>query len=193
MADRGEGLIEVPGGWAEITYTGLRIFDKTPKKKAWVETWDMMIAARQMSAWALGDLYNVGEGMGEEIHQHIKAYGVSLKTVRNHASVCKGYLYRERMFPPSFTHHEIVIKLPKPRRNYWLKRSVAEDLDSETLAELTAKERGVEKKEKVAGVDKVKAGVLIALEGCVEMGIEADRLGYRSPLEWIRDDIGEGD
>jgi len=184
-------ILSLPGAWAEVTITGLRIHNRKPTKRQWGTSWEMVISARVMSAWSMGDLYNAGEGMSEEVHQFISSAGVSLKTVRNHASVCKLYRYRERMFPPSFTHHEVVAKLPKDRRVYWLKRSVEEEIDSEALAELTAEERGVEPKAKVSGSAKVLAGVKMALEGCSEWGIGAEEHGFVEPLEWIRRDLEE--
>lgn len=182
-------ILELPGAWAEVTTTGLKIYKTKPTKAQWSTSWDMVLAARQMSAWSIGDLYNAGEGLGEELHQFISAAGISLKTVRNHASVCKAYRYKDRWYPPSFTHHEIVSKLPHERRVYWLQRSLDEEIDSGTLAELTAEERGVIPKEKIVAAAKVLKGVELALEGCAEWGITAEEYGYVQPLLWMKGEL----
>jgi hypothetical protein len=173
--------------WAEITLTGLVIFKARPTTKEWERSWDEAVSLRQSSAWLIGDLYNAGEFMGEQLHQFIKAEAVSLHTIQNHASVCKAYAYDERMYPPSFSHHEVVAKLKPARRRYWLKRCVKESLDVNELREMTAEERGVEIKDKPSGRTKVAAGVRMAIQGCDEMGLAPEATHWRDILTWVLD------
>jgi hypothetical protein len=173
--------------WAEITMTGLVIFKARPTEKEWESSWDEAVSLRQSSAWLIGDLYNAGEFMGEKLHQFIKAEAVSLHTIQNHASVCKAYDYDERMYPPSFSHHEVVAKLKPARRRYWLKRCVKESLDVNDLREMTAEERGVAVKEKPSGRTKVAAGARMAIQGCDEMGLDAQANHWRDILTWVLD------
>jgi len=173
--------------WAEITLTGLVIHKPRPTQKEWEGSWDEAVSMRQSSAWLIGDLYNAGEYMGEKLHQFIKAEAVSLHTIQNHASVCRAYDYDERMYPPSFSHHEVVAKLKPARRRYWLKRCLKENLDVEELRTLTAEERGVEVKEKPSGRTKVAAGVRLAIQGCDEMGLAPEATHWRDILTWVLD------
>jgi hypothetical protein len=131
-------------GWANVTPVGLLVTDPNPDWPDYENAIEMMVLSDNGNQWSIGDAYNFGLALfrDRDASQVFTARKVRYKTIQNYAWVCNRYALSERMWPPSFSHHAVVAKLPKSRRMHWLKRTVREDMTCEDLEELTADERG---------------------------------------------------
>ena len=131
-------------GWASVTPTGLHVTSRNIDYEQYEHDVLYLLAMDNASQWSIGDIYNWGGIIlpkNVDPSQAFSARRVKFKTIQNYAWVCNRYSYRERMWPPSFSHHAIVAKLPQERRFYWLNRVAEEDMICEELSELLFKQR----------------------------------------------------
>jgi hypothetical protein len=132
--------------FAEITPVGLMVTSRSFSWEDYEEAVNFLTGFESASQWSIGDAYNLGVQRfkrDRDPSQVFSARRVRWKTIQNYAWVCNRYIYSQRLYPPSFTHHSLIAKLKHDRRLYWLYRVLTEDLTCDELGELTAKERGV--------------------------------------------------
>lgn len=133
--------------WASVTPIGLHVTSRNLDYEQYEQDVLYLLAMDNATQWSIGDAYNWGEIIlpkNVDPSQAFSARRVKIKTIQNYAWVCNRYSYRERMYPPSFSHHAVVAKLPQERRYFWLMSAVLEDMSVEDLSEATAVERGIE-------------------------------------------------
>lgn len=94
-----------------------------------------LVSEQRASAWRLGDMLNLGEQMlGEEFYQYIDQTA-PLDLIQSYAFVCRQFPRSERIASLSFTHHKLVIGLPKSVQKAMLARAEMENWDSHTMRE----------------------------------------------------------
>jgi hypothetical protein len=132
--------------WADILPIGLAIRSREFSWDDYERTAHFLLTLENASQWTIGDAYNAGlirfRGKRDPT-QAFTARKVKIKTIQNYAWTCRKYTLSQRLYPPSFSHHALVAKLPPERRVYWLLRCISEDLSCEELDVMSAAERGL--------------------------------------------------
>lgn len=126
------------------TPTGLVISDDVP-----FEVWQAYGAGIQRVGsavpWLIGDWLNYGERRyGETYVQAIEATGMKVQLLMNYKSVARRVPISCRKESLTWTHHEIVARLPPPEQECWLARAESVDLSTKELREALRAEKGAE-------------------------------------------------
>lgn len=85
----------------------------------YIEVGQNIASAESATQWWIGDWYNQGHEYGEH-EEACRLAGISYKTARNLASVCKAFEMSRRRDNVSFGHHEAVKALPEADQDFWL-------------------------------------------------------------------------
>lgn len=97
----------------ELTERGIR-FTAPPTFDDWRREFEEQVAAKNRSAWAIGDLVVLAEDAnpyGEDYADVFDGVNLSLRTVSNYASVSRRFPIATRVFDLSHSHYMAVSKL----------------------------------------------------------------------------------
>lgn len=115
-------------GPVRLTATGVE-FTAAPTFDEWAAAMEWVKRCEGAVAWWAGDMVVHGDNQfGQEASQHYER-----ETIRKFAWVAEKVIPSVRRKALSFTHHEVVAKLPTREQDKWLKIAEAEGLSVKEL------------------------------------------------------------
>lgn len=139
--------------------------------------------AKNGACWALGDLYNLAQEprWRDTADQFFSETKVTLRTLRNYASVCRSFNRKRRIYDLSFGHYDVVKAMDEAEQDDLLSQAVKGDWSRENLRDAWREYKGVEKKEAIKTTCKVID--LIAVLTSPEFGLsENDTIDITAKL-----------
>ena len=121
-------------GRFEFTTTELRPPLDDISFEEWERLGEFIRLTNQASQWWWGDWLNMGEDkFGEKASQALEITRWDEETLRNYAWVCQKVPSVSRITGVSFSHYQLLAKLPEAEQKKWAERSVDEQLSKRQL------------------------------------------------------------
>lgn len=121
-------------GTFEFTTTELKPPSDDVSFEEWERLGEFIRLSNQASQWWWGDWLNMGEDkFGERASQALEITRWDEETLRNYAWVCKNVPAVSRITGVSFSHYQMLAKLPEPEQKKWAERSVDEQWSKRQL------------------------------------------------------------
>lgn len=115
--------------------------------------------AKNGAAWALGDLYNIGESRWQGTYTNaFDEMKIKYDTLRNYARVCAAFSRTRRVkwaFKLSFGHFDVVRTMAPEDQDVLLDKAVLENLSRDDLRKARHEHEGIEKPESIKTTCKV--------------------------------------